>query len=123
MSSFAIGALVVFALPLFFSTGRAFGDRVLDGLAACYPNVGYIGLPLAFLAFGPPSAPGSTIAAVFTACVLFRISISLLELDLHRGPAFGVAMLKGGGSLARQPNLLAPIVSLTGTPGWGGSPA
>ena len=84
ISSFAIGALVVFALPMLFSRGRAFGDRTLDGLSSCYPNVGYIGLPLAFLAFGPASAPGATIAAVFTACVLFGFAIALLEWDLHR---------------------------------------
>ena len=86
VASFGIGAFAVFALPVFVARGkRAFGDRALDGLSACYPNTGYIGLPLAFLAYGPSSAPGATIAAVFTACGLFGFAIALLEWDLHRG--------------------------------------
>jgi predicted permease len=118
LSAYAIGALVVFALPLWFAReGRAFGDRALDGLSACYPNTGYIGLPLAFLAFGPPSAPGATIAAVFTACVLFGMAIALLEWNLHRGHAFAVTAAKVGMSLVRNPILLAPIVALAVTMG------
>ncbi|HTP99903.1 MAG TPA: AEC family transporter [Casimicrobiaceae bacterium] len=124
LAAFALGALVVFAVPLLFGREeRAFGDRALDGLSACYPNTGYIGLPLAFLAFGPPSAPGSTIAAVFTACVLFAMAIALLEWNLHRGHAVGVAALKVGSSLARNPILLAPILALTVTMGLWEMPA
>jgi malonate transporter and related proteins len=118
VASFGIGALAVFALPLVFVHGRrAFSDRALDGLSACYPNTGYIGLPLAFLAFGPPSAPGATIAAVFTTCILFGLAIALLEWDLHRGHAFGVTAVKVGSSLIRNPIVIAPICALTVTAG------
>ena len=119
VASFGIGALVIFALPLAFERGsRSFGDAVLDGLSACYPNTGFIGLPLAFLAFGPASGPGATIAAVFTTCVLFGLAIALLELDLHRGHAAGVTVLKVLGSLARNPMVIAPVCALTVTVGW-----
>jgi len=118
LGAYAIGALVLFAIPLFFARqGRAFGDRALDGLSACYPNTGYIGLPLAFLAFGPASSPGATIAAVFTACVLFAGAIALLEWNLHRGHAFAVTVMKVAGSLIRNPILVAPIVALVVTTG------
>lgn len=124
VASFTIGALVVYALPLFFAReGRVFGDRALDGLSGCYPNTGYIGLPLAFLAFGPPSAPGATIAAVITTCVLFGLAIALLEWDLHRGHAFGVTAMKVSKSLLRNPIVLAPIFALTVTAGWLEMPA
>ena len=124
VASFGIGALVVFAVPLIFARGqRAFGDRALDGLSGCYPNTGYIGLPLAFLAFGPPSAPGATIAAVFTTCILFGIAIALLEWDLHRGHAFGVTARKVASSLLRNPIVIAPICALTVTAGWVEIPA
>jgi len=124
VASFGIGALAVFALPVIFARGqRAFSDRALDGLSACYPNTGYIGLPLAFLAFGPPSAPGATIAAVFTTCVLFGLAIALLEWDLHRGHAFGVTVVKVASSLIRNPIVIAPICALTVTVGWVEMPA
>jgi len=124
VAAFTLGALVVFALPLFVARGgRAFGDRALDGLSACYPNTGYIGLPLAFLAYGPPSAPGATIAAVITTCVLFGVAIALLEWDLHRGHAFGATIVKVGSSLLRNPIMIAPILALTVTAGWVEMPA
>lgn len=124
VASFGVGALVIFALPLLFARGRRrFGDRALDGLSACYPNTGYIGLPLAYLAYGPPSAPGATIAAVFTTCVLFGIAIALLEWDLHRGHAFGVTVVKVASSLIRNPIMIAPLLALTVTLGWVEMPA
>jgi malonate transporter len=124
VASFTIGALVVYALPLFFAReGRVFADRALDGLSGCYPNTGYIGLPLAFLAFGPPSSPGATIAAVITTCVLFGLAIALLEWDLHRGHAFGATVMKVSKSLLRNPIVLAPIFALTVTAGWIEMPA
>ena len=119
VASFGIGALAVFVLPLIFARGRrAFGDRALDGLSASYPNTGYIGLPLAFLAFGPPAAPGATIAAVFTTCVLFGLAIALVQWDLHRDHALGVTAAKVAASLARNPIVIAPICALTITTGW-----
>lgn len=119
VASFIVGALLVFALPLIFAReGRAFGDRVLDGLSGCYPNTGYIGFPLAFLAYGPASAPGATIAAVLTGCVLFGFAIALLEWDLHRGHAFGATVMKVGKSLLTNPIVVAPILASTVTTGW-----
>ena len=124
VASFIIGAFLVFALPLSLArTRRAFGDRVLDGLSGCYPNVGYIGFPLAFLAYGPPSAPGATTAAVLTACVLFGLAIALLEWDLHRGHAFGATVVKVGRSLLSNPVVVAPILAATVTTGWVELPA
>ena len=90
-----------------------FGDRALDALSGCYPNTGYIGLPLAFLAYGPPSSPGATIASALTACVLFGLAIALLEWDLHRGHAFGATVVKVSKSLVRNPIVLAPILAST----------
>lgn len=119
VASFIVGALLVFAVPLFFARdGRAFGDRALDGLSGCYPNTGYIGFPLAFLAYGPASAPGATIAAVLTSCVLFGLAIALLEWDLHRGHAFGATVMKVGKSLLTNPIVVAPILASTVTTGW-----
>jgi predicted permease len=124
VASFGIGAFFIFALPLLFARGqRAFADRALDGLSACYPNTGYIGLPLAFLAYGPPSSPGATIAAVFTTCILFGVAIALLEWDLHRGHAFGVTVAKVSKSLIRNPIMIAPIFAATVTVGWVEVPA
>lgn len=119
VAAFGIGAFVVMAIPIFFMRSeRTFGDRALDGLSASYPNTGYIGFPLAFLAYGAPSAPGATIAAVFTTCISFGSAIAMLEWDLHRGHAFGATLTKVGSSLIHNPIVLAPIAALAVTLGW-----
>ncbi|MBX9963920.1 MAG: AEC family transporter [Burkholderiales bacterium] len=124
VAAFGIGAFAVMIVPIFFARGtRSFGDRALDGLSASYPNTGYIGFPLAFLAYGAPSAPGATIAAVFTTFVLFGSAIALLEWDLHRGHAFGATVMKVGSSLLRNPIVLAPVAALSVTFGWVEVPA
>ena len=119
IASFGLGALLVLAVPLLVGRrGRPFGDAALDALTASYPNTGYIGLPLAVLAFGPASAPGAAIAVVFTTCVLFGIAIMLLELDAHRGDDVGSTVLKVARSLIRNPMIVAPICAIAFTAGW-----
>jgi predicted permease len=118
VAAFGIGAFLVFAVPLLLNRDkRAFSDRALDGLSACYPNTGYIGFPLAFLAYGAPAGPGATIAAVFTTCVLFGFAIALLEWDSHRGHAFGATAMKVGTSLLKNPIVIAPMLALPVTMG------
>ena len=115
IASFAIGALVVFAVPLFFSRADALSAT------ACWT-----GLPRAIRTSGTsacrsrssPSGRRARRARPSRRCsppaCCSASRIALLEWDLHRGHAFGVAMLKVGGSLARNPILLAPIVGADG---------
>lgn len=119
LAAFGIGAFTIMALPLLFvRRERAFGDRVLDGLCAGYPNSGFIGLPLAQLAFGPSSAAGAAIAAVFTTCIIFGVAIALMEWDSQRGHSLWSTAVKVFNSLIRNPMVIVPLSAVLVSAGW-----
>jgi malonate transporter and related proteins len=118
----AFGGGIAAAFALGFALSRWRGRRVasssIEGLDAGYSNVGFMGIPLCLLVFGPASLPMAVIATLFTACVLFLFAIVLIETDLRRGTGLGRTVLKVGLSLLRNPLLLAPAagvaIGLTG---------
>lgn len=112
--AFAGGIAITFALG--FALARLRGRRVanasIEGLDAGYSNVGFMGIPLCLLVFGPSGLPAAVIATLFTACVLFLFAIVLIEADLHRGAGVWRTVRKVTLSLARNPLLLAPMAGL-----------
>src|SRR3954464_8755176 len=81
--AFAGGIAVTFALGFGLSRwrGRPVANASIEGLDAGYSNVGFMGIPLCLLVFGPSSLPAAVIATLFTACVLFLFSIVLIEVS------------------------------------------
>jgi predicted permease len=112
--AFAGGIAVTFALG--FALSRMRGARIasasIEGLDAGYSNVGFMGIPLCLLVFGPDSLPAAVIATLFTACVLFLVAIVLIESDLHRGGAPGRTVRKVTLALLRNPLLIAPVAGI-----------
>ncbi|MDP4003978.1 AEC family transporter [Methylobacterium sp. NEAU K] len=121
-TGFAGGIAVTFALAFWLARrrGGSMADASIEGLDAGYSNVGFMGIPLCLLVFGPDGLPAAVIATLFTACVLFLTAIVLVELDLRRGAGRLGAMRRVAVSLLRNPLFLAPIaglgVGLTGLP-------
>jgi malonate transporter and related proteins len=121
--AFGGGIAATFALGFAISRWRArsVANASVEGLDASYGNVGFMGIPLCLLVFGPGSLPAAIVATLFTACALFLFAIVLIESDLHGG---GSGRRRSAGrislSLLRNPLLLAPLaglgVSLTGLP-------
>ena len=112
IGAFGIGCLAVFALTAVvgrIAAGRHLADASVDGLAAAYPNTGYIGFPLALMVFGKASLPAVTIATIITICVLFALAIVLVEVGLQRERNPWRMAAKVVGSLARNPLLVAPV--------------
>lgn len=120
--AFGGGIAVTFALGFALSRwrGRPVANASIEGLDAGYSNVGFMGIPLCLLVFGPGSLPAAVIATLFTACILFLFAIVLIEVDLQGNASLGRAVRKVLPSLLRNPLLLAPVaglgVGLTGLP-------
>ena len=112
--AFGGGIAVTFAAGFALSRwrGRRVANASIEGLDAGYSNVGFMGIPLCLLVFGPGSLPAAVIATLFTACVLFLCAIVLIEVDLHRNASLGRAVRKIVLSLLRNPLLLAPLAGL-----------
>lgn len=118
--AFAGGIAVTFGLG--FALSRWRGHRIatasIEGLDAGYSNVGFMGIPLCLLVFGPASLPAAVIATLFTACVLFLVAITIVEIDTHRGGSSWLTARKVLMALLSNPLLIAPVagsaVAMTG---------
>jgi malonate transporter and related proteins len=105
------GLIFVFALTRGRLLGLGLADSSLDGLNASYANVGFIGFPLCLAAFGPASLTSVTITAVVTVCVLFGVSVALMELSQSTESGWRI-FRKVLVSLARNPMILAPAAGV-----------
>jgi malonate transporter and related proteins len=112
--AFGGGFAVTFAVA--FAVSRLRGRRVanasIEGLDAAYSNVGFMGIPMCLLVFGPESAPASIIATLFTACVLFLFALVVIEIDLHKGRSLWSTSTKVTRAIFTSPLFIAPVAGL-----------
>lgn len=108
------GIVGVFALVFLMQWGkkRRLADLAIEGLDGAYANAGYMGVPLMVLSFGEAGMGPAVIGMILTACFLYGFAIVLIEFDLQQAPGLGRTLLKAGGSLARNPLLIAPFAGL-----------
>jgi hypothetical protein len=107
---FAASFAVAFAISRL--RGRRVANASIEGLDAGYSNVGFMGIPMCLLVFGPESAPVSIIATLFTACVLFLFAVMVVEIDLQKAGSFWTTCGKVTWALLRSPLLIAPFAGL-----------
>jgi len=121
LAAYHAGGLTVFALAIL--TGRLlWGHRVatlgIQGLAAAFGNVGYMGLPLLLAAFGPAATLPAVLVVVSDILVTVSLDVAILEAGSgHGGGGLGALRAVAGG-LVRNPLVLAPaagaLLSVTG---------
>jgi len=119
IAAFGVSSLAVFALTVLIrrGEGHSLSDAAVDGLNAGYPNTGFMGFPLALVAFGPEALAPTTVAAILTVCGVFAVAIVLIETGLRR-EAHGSGQAGSnipvwravGRSLIRNPLLVAPAL-------------
>ena len=113
--AFGGGIAATFALGFVLSRlrGRRVAQASIEGLDASYGNVGFMGIPLCLLVFGPDGLPAAVVASLFTACALFLFAVALIEAELRGGGSgFGRAAGRISLSLLRNPLFLAPLAGL-----------
>ncbi|MBL8674581.1 MAG: AEC family transporter, partial [Rhodospirillales bacterium] len=75
----------------------------LHGLAACFGNVGYMGIPLCIAAFGPAGALPGTLAACMGAAGMLTFGLIVVEFGQQRGYGFLSTLARVGKSVLRSP--------------------
>lgn len=110
---FGISCLLMFGLTLWlrWRRGRHLADAAIDALNASYANTGFMGFPLVLVCFGREGLAPTLIASLIVVCGVFAIAIVLIEISLQASASRGRLALKVGGSLARNPLLVAPLVA------------
>ena len=114
VGAFCGGFATSFAVAFVISRlrGRRVANASIEGLDAGYSNVGFMGIPMCLLVFGPESAPVSIIATLFTACVLFLFAVMVVEIDLQKDGSFWTTCGRVTWALVRSPLLIAPFAGL-----------
>lgn len=103
--------LLLFAATFVISRRLFGGSRsvgALQGLAATYSNVGYVGLPLAVLAFGTEAALPAVIIVIADAALMMGLAAVLIESDHRAGGGLG-AIPRG---FLGNPIIVAALVGL-----------
>jgi predicted permease len=114
LAAFCGGSAITFAIAFAISRfrGRRVANASIEGLDAGYSNVGFMGIPMCLLVFGPESAPASIIATLFTACILFLFAVVVVEIDLQKGNSVWSTGAKVAKALFTSPLLIAPVAGL-----------
>lgn len=110
---FTLSTMAIFALTVLLHIRRSGfnADGPVLGLAAAYPNTGFLGFPLLLGALGPWSNTLTLISTIIVACVLFAGAIVLIEIRLHAGSHPLKVAAKVGKSLATNPLIVAPVLA------------
>jgi len=106
----AVYAAAALAGRVLFET--RLGVQALQGMAASFPNVGYIGLPLSIAAFGEAAALPAVLIIVFDSLVLNTLTFLLLESDRRDRAGIGRSLGKLALGMLRNPLLLAIFAGL-----------
>ncbi|WP_421997207.1 AEC family transporter [Reyranella sp.] len=119
------GAVVVATFVLGMAATRLMGRRglaamSLQGIAASWGNVGYMGVPLCLAAFGEDSLPPAMLTVIVTAVVAMVIGVMLIELEVAAGHGPLRTFLRAAFNVARNPLplsiALGMVVSAVGLP-------
>ncbi|KXF77413.1 malonate transporter [Paramesorhizobium deserti] len=111
LSTFAI-FLLMFAIAMVRSR-RDIASSTIEGLAAAYGNIGYMGPGLALLAFGPVAAVPVAMIFCFDNMLHFTVAPLMMALagDEKRGP---LALMRDVVlKIVTHPFIIATIVSIT----------
>ncbi len=75
----------------------------LQGIAASWGNVGYMGVPLCLAAFGEASLPPAMLAVIVTSIVSMVFGVMLIELEVAAGHGPLKTFLRAAFNVARNP--------------------
>ncbi|CAN0582849.1 unnamed protein product, partial [Ectocarpus sp. 12 AP-2014] len=110
--AFAGGALIIMAIAMIAARlwGMPLADAALYGLNASYPNVGFMGFPIALTAMGPGALVPTTLCAIVTMCVIFAISIVFIETGVQENRRLGPLVRNVAMQVLRNPLIVAPLL-------------
>ncbi|MFM9940965.1 MAG: AEC family transporter [Hyphomicrobiaceae bacterium] len=115
MAAFVGGSLGTLLISVV--VGRLwFGHNVsvlaVQGLTAVFSNTAYMGIPLFLTAFGPDGALPAIVATLVASTLLIGGTIAALEAERAVGPSAAQVVLQVGGTLARNPLMIAPFLGV-----------
>ena len=115
MLGFSLVVLATFALGMLSTRLAAKGGLArmsLQGIAASWGNVGYMGVPLCLAAFGEPGLPPAMLAVIVTSIIAMVFGVMLIELEVAAGHGPVVTFLNAAWNVARNPLPLSIVAGI-----------
>src|SRR5436190_22494606 len=116
MAGFGLVVLATFAMGMLSTRLAVKGGLArmsLQGIAASWGNVGYMGVPLCLAAFGEAGLPPAMLAVIATSVIAMACGVMLIELEVAAGHHPIATFLKAAWTVARNPlpvSIVAGIV-------------
>ncbi len=115
MLTYGGGQLITFAMA-FLVARMVFRNNLTEGtmrsLASAYCNIGYMGLPIVIIAFGPDWTAAAVVATVINISIILVGTITILEISQSQGgSAFRIARDVARG-VFKNPQFLAPAAGI-----------
>lgn len=92
--------------------GSTLAEATLQGLAAGFGNVGYMGIPICIAAFGESGAWPATLTVVIGVAVMMPLCVVLIEVDIHAGRGLRQSLRRVALALVRNPLLIAIVLGI-----------
>ncbi|MEM6490539.1 MAG: AEC family transporter [Pseudomonadota bacterium] len=102
--------LVAYALDGLIQPRRGADDQAVAAMAASFPNVGYMGVPLLIFAFGDAGQPPALIAAVLASVV--QVPLAMILIQLARGGLDRATFVNAFTTPLRSPIVIAPAAGM-----------
>ena len=119
MLGFSLVVLATFALGMlstWLAVRGGLARMSLQGIAASWGNVGYMGVPLCLAAFGEPGLPPAMLAVIVTSIISMVFGVMLIELEVAAGHGPLVTFLNAAWNVARNPLPLSIVAGIV----WSG---
>ncbi len=106
MAGFGLVVLATFGIGMLSTRLAVRGGLAkmsLQGIAASWGNVGYMGVPLCLAAFGEQGLPPAMLTVIVTAVIAMVFGVMLIELEVAAGHGPILTFLKAAWNMARNP--------------------
>jgi predicted permease len=106
MAGFALVVLATFGIGMLSTRLAVRGGLAkmsLQGIAASWGNVGYMGVPLCLAAFGEQGLPPAMLTIIVTAVIAMVFGVMLIELEVAAGHGPILTFFKAAWNVARNP--------------------
>src|SRR6186997_2405099 len=106
MAGFGLVVLATFAIGMLSTRLAVKGGLArmsLQGIAASWGNVGYMGVPICLAAFGEQGLPPAMLAVIVTSIIAMVFGVMLIELEVAAGHGPILTFFNAAWNVARNP--------------------
>ncbi|MBV8393935.1 MAG: AEC family transporter [Alphaproteobacteria bacterium] len=114
---FGLVVLATFGLGMLSTRLASRGERglaamSLQGIAASWGNVGYMGVPICIAAFGDAGLPPAMLSVIVTSVISMVLGVMLIELEVAEGDGPVDSFLRAAWNVVRNPLPLSIALGL-----------